>query len=135
MSEGALRLAEAIRTRLAADAALATLLGGARIHEGTFRGSLMPYVSLDEITTRDRGGVEADLAEHRLTIRVWSKTGTRAEALSVAARLTTLLDGAALTLAGHRLVALALEGQDLRYGKDRIGVEVALRFRAVTERV
>ncbi|MDR3373168.1 MAG: DUF3168 domain-containing protein [Ancalomicrobiaceae bacterium] len=133
MISAVLALQSAIKALLSADASLTAAIGAARIYDGAPRDAAVPFVSLDEIVSRRRDGLGAPLEEHRFTVRVWSKSGGKRQALTIADRVVALLDDAAPTLAGHRVVRLYLEASDARAAKDRIATETALRFVALTE--
>lgn len=136
MSAADFVLLQAVRTRLSTDATLSGLTGGiARVHDGPPRNAPMPYLVVDPIESRDIGGLEAPLAEHRLTITVWSKAGGKREALAIADRVDTLVDDATLTLPGFRLVQIRLERRDARIARDKTSATATLTFRAVTEPV
>ena len=71
--------------------------------------------------------------EQSLGIVVWSEPGGARTALAVAERLDTILDDAALTLDGHRLVNLRVTEISGERDKDTRLTRVTLRLRAVTE--
>ena len=133
MIGAALELQSTIRTLLAADAALVAGLGGPRVYDGAPRNQPVPFVSLDEITTRRRDGLNAPLEDHRLTIRVWSKAGGKAEALRLADRVLALVDDASLTLPTHVVVRSRLEASDARLARDRVANEISLTFAILTQ--
>ncbi|MDJ1159028.1 DUF3168 domain-containing protein [Chelatococcus sp. SYSU_G07232] len=81
----------------------------------------------DRSTASDRGH------EQEVTLVIWAKgLGARA-ALEAAERIRVLLDDAALTLAGHRLVLLAVTRCELKRDERARAARVALTLRAVTE--
>lgn len=129
----ALALRAAVRTRLADDAALAALLGGIKIFDEVPAQAGMPYLVLAEIESREAGASVEEGEEHRLTLNLWSRQGGLAEALNAASRVTVLLDGADLPLAGHRLANLRWMATDARRANDGRHRFAALRFRALTE--
>lgn len=129
----ALALRTAVHQRLTGDAALGVLLGGPRVYDEPPRGTLPPYVVFSTCETTDFSGDDAPAAEHALGLEVWSREGGLSEALKVSDRLVRLLDGAALTLDGFRLVSLAWGFTDAGRAADAGFRRAALKFRAVTE--
>lgn len=126
-------LRKALHAALAADAALAALLGGARIHDEAPRGAEPPYLTFGDARARDWSTGTDKGAEHALVIDVWTEhRGGRASML-IAARVEALLHDAALTLEGHRLVNLRFEQAEARREAQGRFSRASLRFRAVTE--
>ena len=113
--------------------ALATGIPGASIYDGAPRNAAVPFLSVDEIVTRRRDGLDAMIEEHRFAIRVWSKAGGKSEAVTLADSVIALLDDAQPTMSDHRVIRLYLDTSDSRAAKDRIAVETTLRFVALTE--
>jgi hypothetical protein len=128
----ALSLRAAMRTRLAADAVLTGILGGARIYDELPRSEQTPYVVLDAVESRCISADDTPLEEHRLTLTIWSREAGLSQTLRIGARLAAMLDGASLTLTGHRLVSLAWQTTDSRRADSKYRNAV-VRLRAVTE--
>jgi hypothetical protein len=134
MSAPALALRAAIRAHCLADAVLASLMGGlVRLYDEPPHGAQPVYALFGDAETRDWSSSSDRGHEHLLALVVWASSGSAASGLAVADRLATLLDDAPLTLAGHRLVQLAVtateSGRDNKTGLTRI----VLRLRAATE--
>jgi hypothetical protein len=129
-----LALRAAILARAAADAELVALMGGAlRLYDEPPRAAEPVYAVFGEVTAQD-WSTDLDRGhEQDLSIVVWSREGSARSGLAAAERLSALLDGAALALAGHRFVNLRVtsiaSARDERAGLAR----VAVRLRAVTE--
>lgn len=104
-----------------------------RLHDEPPRASEPVYavfgaVSADDWSTdTDRGH------EQRLSLVVWAKAGNARSALLAAERLAALLDGAALTLDGHRLINLRLTATNADRDAQTNLARVTLSLRAVTE--
>ncbi|MYZ50468.1 DUF3168 domain-containing protein [Propylenella binzhouense] len=129
----ALALQAAAFAALAGDAALAGLLGGARIHDSVPRNAPAPYVHLDEAILRDWStGSEAG-AEVRFAIAVITPADGRAQAFAIAERIRALLHDAPLALDGHRLVNLRHQATETKKVRDRTLRRADLTFRAVIE--
>jgi hypothetical protein len=128
----ALRLA--VQAHLAADATLAALIGGPRIHDEPPRAAAGPYVVHGEADARDWSTGSDAGCEQTFQLVVWAgKPGATAEALAASARIGALLHEAVLTLVGHRLINLRqTSAQVRRDGKSALS-RVTLSFRAVTE--
>lgn len=129
-----LALRGAVVARCAGDSALATLLGGtAAIRDEPPRGEPPVYAVFGPSESRDASATGRSAAEHDLTVRVWAREGSAASGLQAAGRIAELLDDAALSPAGHRLVSLALVATETaRDGATGLSRTV-LRFRAFTE--
>lgn len=126
-------LQQAVHAALSGDAALLALLGGAKIYDGAPQDAAFPYVVIDQMQQRDWStGTEAG-AEHMLMLHVWSRYGGKKEAHAVADACRAALEGALLTLAGHRLINLRHQYSELKRDADGETQHGVLRFRAVTE--
>lgn len=130
---GAGPLQAAIHARLAADAALAGLLGGARVHDTPPRAAAIPYVALGAWATRPFDTAEAAASEHRFEIRVVSRQGGRREATAIAERVAAVLEATPPLPAGHRLANLRLVARTVGEGGDGRSFAAVMVFRAVTE--
>lgn len=133
MSSPAWELQKAVYRALIADTALAALLGGARIYDDVPRGAPFPYVTFGPSTTRDWSTGTDSGTEHVFTLRAWSKEKGEMEVHGLMHAIRTALHGAALTLAGHRLVNLRHETSDTLRNADGETYQGIARFRAVTE--
>lgn len=125
-----LALQKAIYARLAADEALAALVGG-RIHDNAPGDVGLPYLTLGDNDTRDWPGG----TEHRLSLHVFSRGGGRAEAKTIIGAANAALHDAALTLEGHALVNLRFLDATTRRERDGETWRGTIRFRAVTEEI
>ena len=135
MSGAVTALRRAVRARLAADAALSALTAGPKIFDETPRAVEPPYITFGDAQARDLSSTSYPGAEQVLVLQVWSAQGGAREALDIADRVTFLLDDAALTLAGHRLINLRLTAIEITREAEGRFFRAALRLRAVTEAV
>ncbi|MBJ3774820.1 DUF3168 domain-containing protein [Acuticoccus mangrovi] len=133
MSEARHALLEAVYGALTGDAALDALLSG--VFDEVPRGADYPFVAFGEMASRALDGDAAGTVEHRFEILVHSRAAGRREASDIAERVVGLLDGAALTLDGHRLDGLAHRETSVRASRDRRAYVARLRFRALTEAI
>ena len=133
MTLAAAELQAAIHARLAGDATLATLLGGAKIYDFAPASVAFPYVTFGRTTVYDWSTASEKGTEQILSLNAWSKGQGKKEVLAIVDRLAVLLDDAALTLAGHRLVLLRLEQTEARFDEDIAVHHGLMRFRALTE--
>ena len=133
MSSPSLALQEAMRTALLAHAPLRLLLGGAHVHEELPRGARPPFVLFETIETRDWSVADQKAHEHFVALSVKTNSRSRRLAQQVLDEIETVLDGAALNLAGHRLVNLRLTFWSVTRQGESYGAN--LRFRAATEPV
>lgn len=134
MSDAILALRGAIQQRLAADAALSTLIGSGRIHDEAPRAARGVYVVHGDVEARDWSTGSGSGCEQDVSLAVWAgESSSSRQALEAAALIAAALDDAALSVAGHVLVNL--RWQSSRLARDaRTGLAfVTIRFRAVTE--
>ncbi|MCA3555304.1 DUF3168 domain-containing protein [Aestuariivirga sp.] len=130
MSAG-LALQEAMRARLIADGAVTAALGGAYVFDEAPRGAPPAYVEFTSLDTRDWSTFGEGGFEHFVSLAVRSNSRGRTQAQEVSAAVEAALDGAELTLPGHRLVNLRLMFWSVAKTGQYFGA--SLRFRAATE--
>ena len=129
----AVELQKAVFAALAGDPALAALLGGPRIFDGAPRNEPPPYLHFGDVAVRDWStGTEGGL-EVLFSVVAWSRAAGRAESLALADRVRALLDGAALSGAGFRLVNLRHVRTETGRSDRPEGRRAVARFRAVVE--
>lgn len=119
--------------RLSADADLVARLGGTAIYDDVPQDAPFPYVTLGEITSRERGSASGEGREHTLTLHVWSRTKGRKEVQEIAALVTAALHDANLALQDHTLVNLRFTLSDARRDPDGETYHGVVQFRAVSE--
>ncbi|MCA3561495.1 MAG: DUF3168 domain-containing protein [Aestuariivirga sp.] len=124
-------LQEAMRARLIADDAVKAALGGAYVYDEAPRGAPPSYVEFTGLDTRDWSTFGEGGFEHFVSLVVRSNSRGRAQAQAISAAVEAALDGAPLTLAGHRLVNLRLMFWSVVKTGQNYGA--SLRFRAATE--
>ncbi len=130
-----LALREAVVARLAGDATLSGMLGGARLYDEPPRGITGVYAVLSDTRLRDWSTGSDHGHEQDFSIGVWAHEGGARSALKAVARIEALLHEAALVLDGHRLVNLRVTGSDTRRDERANRSRIVLRLRAVTEAV
>lgn len=128
----ALALQQAVFAALAADSGVAALVGG-RIHDEVPRNGVFPYLVLGEAEMRDWSTKTDTGAALVFPVTVWSRTPGFAEAKRIAAAVQAALAGAALTLAGAKLVDLAFQGASFARARDGVTRSATLKFRALLE--
>lgn len=133
MTSPGIALQDAMRAALLAHQPLVTLLQGQHVYEEQPRGAKMSFVSLGDIETRDWSVADQKAHEHFVKLDVRTNQRSRKLAQDIAAAIETALDGAALTLAGHRLVNLRLIFWTVAREKNAETYGATLRFRAATE--
>jgi hypothetical protein len=126
-------LQEAMRNALLAHAPLKLLLGGAHVHDEMPRGASTSYVSFEVIETRDWSVADAKAHEHFVTLGVKTNNRGRTLAQDILEEIESVLDNAALSLAGHRLVNLRLIFWSVARARNSETFGATLRFRAATE--
>ena len=133
MSTAAAALRAAIHDALAADGALAALLGGPKVYDEPPKSAAFPYVTLGEARVENFSAGSDAGEEHRLTLHAWSQQGGHRQAHMIAGALLQALDDAPLVLSGHTLVNLRFATADIRRESDGRTYHALVRFRAVTE--
>ena len=133
MSSASLELQKAVFATLSGNAALVALLGGAKIYNDVPRGAALPYVTIGESTVRDWSTGDDEGHEHLLTILVWSRANGEREVHQIISAVEAVLDQAAPTVAGARLVNFRHEFSEIRRDADGETSRGLMRFRAVTE--
>jgi hypothetical protein len=129
-----LALRAALRTRCAADATLASLMGGAaEIHDEPPRRAEPVYAVFGDAVCRDWSTSGDRGHESEFALVVWARPGSAASALAAAARLAELVEAPGLALVGHRLVQIAVVATETARERASLLVNVTLRMRATTE--
>lgn len=129
----ALSLQKAMRDALLADAQLLALLGGAHVFDEAPRGAKPPFVSFEQIETRDWSTGDAKAHEHFVQVQVISAERGRAQAQAICDRIEAVLDRGELVLDGHTLVNLRLVFWSVARNRNEQTFGAQLRFRAATE--
>ncbi len=129
----ALSLQRAMRDALLADAPLAALLGGAHVFDEAPRGARPPFVSFEQIETRDWSTADAKAHEHFVQLQVATAERGRTQAQAICDRIETVLDRGDLVLDGHALVNLRLVFWSVARNRNEQTFGAQLRFRAATE--
>jgi hypothetical protein len=129
----ALALRAALHQRLAGDAALAALLGGAKIYDEVPGAAAAPYVVLAAVETKNVGTNEEPAEEHRLTVDVWSRQGGLAEVLNAAAGIVAALSASDLDADGYRVADLRWLSTEAKRSANGRARTASLQFRALTE--
>ena len=133
MISAAWDLQKTVYAALAADAPLIALLGDDRIHDAPPQAAAFPHIIIDQPQIRDLSTGTEPGAEHVLMLHVWSRYDGKREVYEIADAARAVLDGAGLSLGGHRLITLAHQYSDVRRDEDGKTHHGIVRFRAVTE--
>jgi hypothetical protein len=133
MSSSSWALQQSIFATLIANAALTSLLGGARVYDDVPQASPFPYLTFGHSLVRDWSTGSEDGSEHVVTLHVWSQGKGKKEAHEIMGAVRTALHDQALTLAGHRLINLRHELSEARRESDGDTTHGIVRYRAVTE--
>lgn len=134
MSDAILALREAVQALLAADTALAALIGPGRIFDEAPRAARGLYIVHGEVEARDWSTGSDRGCEQEFALVVWAaQSGSSRQALEAAGLIVAALDQSELALHGHVLVNLRWLSSRLAR-ETRNGLpQVTIRFRAVTE--
>jgi hypothetical protein len=134
MTGPVLALRAAILARLSADAAVATLMGGAlRLYDEPPRGAEPVHAVFGTADAKDWSSDGSRGHEQAAAIVVYAKPGSALSGLQAAERIAELLDEAILALVDHRLVTLRV----IAFAADRDEASnlarATVHLRAVTE--
>lgn len=135
MTCASFELQKAVFSKLAGDAQVTALLGGARIYNDVPRGAALPYITIGDSTVRDWSTGSEGGHEHLLSILVWSRANGEREVHRILSAVEAALDDAPLTLPGFRLVNIRHEFSEIRRDADGETSRGVMRLRAVTEPV
>ncbi|MBI2720362.1 MAG: DUF3168 domain-containing protein [Rhizobiales bacterium] len=133
MSNPGFALQEAMRTALLGDATLVGLLQGHNVFDEVPRGVNAPYVVFGDIETRDWSTADALAHEHFASLNIRTNQRGRKLVQDIVAAIEAVLETAALTLAGHKLINLRLVFWTVIRDKNAETYGAAMRFRAATE--
>lgn len=133
MPSAAWDLQQSVFAALSGDAALTNILGADRIYDAVPQPPCFPYIVVDQTQIRDWSTTGGAGSEHTLLLHVWSRYEGKREVCEIAEAVRVVLDGAALHLSKHRLVALTHQYSDLKHDEDGETLHGIVRFRAVTE--
>ncbi|MFA7415241.1 MAG: DUF3168 domain-containing protein [Rhizobium sp.] len=125
-------LLQAVHARLSGDPALAALIGGNGVHDRRLGRTVMPYLAIGAIETRDRSTATEKGLECLLSIEAWSAAGRR-EAEEIASLVRMLLDDADLALTTATLVSLRHRRTTSRREAKTALFVAEMMFRAVME--
>ncbi|CDZ37503.1 DUF3168 domain-containing protein [Neorhizobium galegae] len=126
-------LLQAIHQTLAADAALAAIVGADGIRDRLLPRPKLPCVVFGEMETRDFSTASEAGEEHLLVLEIWSDGEGRRQAQEIAGLVHALLHDAALALEGAVLVNLQQVSMRTRREPKTKFYLAEMRFRAVTE--
>jgi hypothetical protein len=134
MSEAGWPLQKAIFAALAADSALAAMIGDPpRLYDDPPGNSALPYVQIGDGTEADWSTASEAGSEHQLVFHVWSRAGGRMEARAILSAIHDVLHGAGLTLDSNYLVNLRFTLSQVWRENDGETYHGMARYRAVTE--
>ena len=129
-------LQQAVFTALSADENIKDIVDDPpRIFDTVPRGAAFPYIVIGDDKETNWSTATETGSEHQLAIHVFSRAAGRKEARVAADAVVTALDGAALALAGFRLIDLRWQTTDSTRENDGETIHALLRFRAVVEDV
>lgn len=132
MSAAAIELQKAIFAALAGDAALAALLGGAKVFDRAPPDVHFPYVTFGQTGVYDWSTGTESGTEQLFTLHVWSKAQGKKETLDIMEAIRTRLESPPALETRH-LVALRLDYSEARYDEDLLIHHGLMRYRAIID--
>ncbi len=135
MASSAWELQKAVYAALTSDAALTSLLGGARVYDDVPRGVEPPYITFGQSTVRDWSTGTDPGHEHLFTLHVWTRVNGERLVHQIMSAVRDRLHDGALTVSGFRLVNMRHEFSDSTREPDGETIHGVVRYRAVTEPV
>lgn len=134
MSESAdWQLQQALYTSLSGNAALTSLLNGARIYDHTPPRTRPPYVTIGITATRDWSTSTEAGREHIVTLHSWTDSKSREAATAIQNAIEQAILPADLTMADHHPVSVNYEFSEIRRDPDDETLHGIIRFRIRTE--
>lgn len=132
---GGFELVAALRGALLAHVPLTALLGGAHVYDEAPRGAPASFVEFTGLETRDWSTADQAAHEHFLTLAVRTNSRSRKLAQKLADEIEVALDGALLSVDGHRLINLRVVFWTVVRSLGTQTFGASLRLRAATEPV
>lgn len=134
INDAVLALRRAVHAALSADTTLSGLIGAGRIFDEPPRAVTGVYVVFGDVEAQDWSTGSDRGCEQTLRLVVWAaEPGSAVLALQAGARIEAVLNEAALTIGGHRLINLrATDTRMAREPKTNLQ-RLTLAFRVVTE--
>ena len=127
-------LQTAILQHLSADEGVTSILGDPpRVFDQVGAYPTFPFLEISAHEVKPAAGVDVDLMEHRLDLRVLTQWGGRSECRQVLSVIRQSLEAAQLTLADHTLVYCFPVFSDVLMLKDGKTVRGTVRLKAVTQ--
>jgi hypothetical protein len=126
-------LQQAVFSHLAADTALAALLGGVKVYDRPPDGAAMPYVTLGATRAFNADTASEKAQEHLFTLHAWSPAGGRKEAMLVLDAVRLRMESLPAISGAMRIVSARAAGEDIQHDPDLRAFHGVLRLRAVTE--
>lgn len=126
-------LQQGLYEALIGDTPLGCLLGGPHIYDGAPHDAEFPYVTIDQIATRDWSTGDGAGFEHLVTLSVWSRYSGKREAHALLDAIYDCLHEADLDIKGASLINLRFESSSVSRDEDGATYHGLIRFRAVTE--
>lgn len=128
-------LQQAIVAQLKADSALLALLGDDRIYDAVPSRAAYPYLAYGPVTVRDWSTGSNAGQEHFISLGIYSRQPGFREAYALADAMTASLEGASLTLTGHKLVLFRFDAAEFRREPDPNTSRALVSYRALTEKL
>jgi len=122
MTAASWALQRSIHQALTGSPELTTLLGGQ-----------FPYITLGQTVNLDWSTGTEDGNEHSLTLHVWSRADSAAQAHEIIEAVRTVLHNKPLSLEDHYLINLRHEFSEARIDPDGEIMHGIVRYRAATE--
>ena len=98
-------LAKSLHTALSGDIGVTNLLGNpARLYDHAPEDPVYPYLTYGPMRSEDKGGDDAPLTTHSLSLHVWSRYEGRAEILKCLSAVTGVIEGGTIAMSGGKII-------------------------------
>ena len=126
-----LAMQKAIYETLTEDSGLMAKVSG--VYDYVPEGVAYPYITIGDIAASDWSTKTSSGTQMTIDLHVHSQKNGRKETIGLIEDLYTLLHQGGLTVAGHNLIAIRYESDQVQLDRNGINYRGTVRFRAYTE--
>ena len=127
-------IAQILHNHLAADPDMSLIFGSPpRLYDFAPEDPIYPYLSYGTVRSEDRGGDEAKLLAHSVTLHVWSRYSGRAEILDLLSQISVSLETMDAAQGDHQIVSVNTLYTDVFRARDTRTQHGLIRLSIITE--